>query len=210
MWFFCWFMQATLVQLQDAVKQLQESGRPVPRHPQQFLEQHRQLLETAYSSSSSSSGSDSSSSQQQQQNSAAQSQQQQAQQQTPSQPAAEQVQQQDHQQQEQPQECLSLQEQQEQLDWESVVDFPHGSLRLLGSCKGPWMDKDPAWVTDKAYSRVEFVDGVWMRQPLDLASVVECSILLTEDELRVFSQTDQFLEAAYHVSARLCFGWIAL
>lgn len=42
------------------------------------------------------------------------------------------------------------------LDWEAVVDVPHGSLRLPGSYKAPWMDKDPAWVEDKCYSVVEW------------------------------------------------------
>jgi hypothetical protein len=42
------------------------------------------------------------------------------------------------------------------LDWEAVVDVPHGSLRLPGCYKAPWMDKDPAWVEDKCYSIVEW------------------------------------------------------
>ena len=37
------------------------------------------------------------------------------------------------------------------IDWERVIDFPHGSLRLLGSRKTHHMDGDPAWVRDKAY-----------------------------------------------------------
>eukprot|EP00878_Enallax_costatus_P021904 GHUV01023215.1.p1 GENE.GHUV01023215.1~~GHUV01023215.1.p1 ORF type:complete len:256 (+),score=79.98 GHUV01023215.1:321-1088(+) len=41
-----------------------------------------------------------------------------------------------------------------EVDWESVVDFPHGSLRMIGSCKAPWMDSDPEWVQEKCYSRV--------------------------------------------------------
>eukprot|EP00955_Chlamydomonas_euryale_P091719 364641-Chlamydomonas_euryale.AAC.7 len=35
------------------------------------------------------------------------------------------------------------------LDWERVVDFPHGSLRMLGSLKAKHMDVDPPWVGDK-------------------------------------------------------------
>lgn len=42
------------------------------------------------------------------------------------------------------------------LDWEAVVDLPHGSLRLPGCYKAPWMDKDPDWVEDKCYSVVEW------------------------------------------------------
>jgi hypothetical protein len=91
----------------------------------------------------------------------------------------------------------------QQLDWESIIDFPHGSLRLLGSCKAPWMDKDPAWVTEKSYSEVQYVDGVWMRQPLSYAAVQQCSILLDAMELRVFEQSHDFLEAVYQVRWRL-------
>jgi hypothetical protein len=91
----------------------------------------------------------------------------------------------------------------QQLDWESIIDFPHGSLRLLGSCKAPWMDKDPAWVTEKSYSEVQYVDGVWMRQPLSYAAVQQCSILLDAMELRVFEQSHDFLEAVYQVRWRV-------
>lgn len=37
------------------------------------------------------------------------------------------------------------------IDWERVIDFPHGSMRLLGSRKTRYMDSDPEWVRDKAY-----------------------------------------------------------
>ncbi|GLC46183.1 Scaffold-type E3 ligase [Pleodorina starrii] len=37
------------------------------------------------------------------------------------------------------------------VDWERLIDFPHGSLRLMGSRKAPHMDSDPAWVLEKAY-----------------------------------------------------------
>ncbi|GBF92023.1 hypothetical protein Rsub_04747 [Raphidocelis subcapitata] len=42
------------------------------------------------------------------------------------------------------------------LDWEAVLDTPHGSLRLPGCYKAPWMDKDPDWVVDKCYSVVQW------------------------------------------------------
>jgi hypothetical protein len=87
----------------------------------------------------------------------------------------------------------------QQLDWESIIDSPHGSLRLLGSCKAPWMDSDPAWVQEKSYSEVQLVDGVWMRQPLSYAAVQQCSILLDAMEQRVFEQSQDFLEAVYQV-----------
>ncbi|KAF6251526.1 hypothetical protein COO60DRAFT_609889 [Scenedesmus sp. NREL 46B-D3] len=87
----------------------------------------------------------------------------------------------------------------QQLDWESVIDSPHGSLRLLGSCKAPWMDSDPAWVTEKSYGEVQYVGGAWMRQPLSYAAVQQCSILLDAMEQRVFEQSHDFLEAVYQV-----------
>jgi hypothetical protein len=90
----------------------------------------------------------------------------------------------------------------QQLDWESIIDSPHGSLRLLGSCKAPWMDSDPAWVQEKSYSEVQLVDGVWMRQPLSYAAVQQCSILLDAMEQRVFEQSQDFLEAVYQVRRR--------
>lgn len=37
------------------------------------------------------------------------------------------------------------------LAWERVVDFPHGSFRMLGSRKSKHLDTDPEWVQDKAY-----------------------------------------------------------
>jgi hypothetical protein len=40
------------------------------------------------------------------------------------------------------------------LDWEGIIDVPHGSLRLPGSYKAPWMDRDPEWVLSKVYSPV--------------------------------------------------------
>lgn len=93
-------------------------------------------------------------------------------------------------------------DQHQQLDWESIIDFPHGSLRLLGSCKAPWMDSDPAWVAEKCYSEVQYVDGVWMRQPLSYTAVLKCSILLNAMELKVFEQSTDFLEAVYQVGDR--------
>jgi len=97
----------------------------------------------------------------------------------------------------------SQQQMLQQLDWESIIDFPHGSLRLLGSCKAPWMDSDPGWVTEKCYRPVEYREGVWMRVPLTAAVVSKCSILLTEMEMRVYAQSEEFLEAMYKVCCRV-------
>jgi hypothetical protein len=196
------------VQLQQLAQQLQQSGQQLPLHAARLLEQHQSLLETAQrANSSSSSGSSKSSSStqpaqthletlaaapelQHQGNSAPQQQE--------ALPGQEPQQQQ--------QQVLSLQEQQQQqVDWESIIDFPHGSLRLLGSCKSPWMDSDPEWVTEKSYSRVVYKDGVWMRQPLTLSAVMECSILLEEGELRVFEQTKEFMDHVFQVSGDLWF-----
>lgn len=169
-------LQAVLVQLQQAAQQLSQMGQELPAEAAQLLQEHQQLLASAQDSSRAAS------------HAAAPQQQTVPEQQQPS-----------SQQEQQQQQPLSLEEQQQQLDWESIIDFPHGSLRLLGGCKGPWMDSDPEWVTEKSYGRVECVDGVWVRQPLSLASVLECSILLGEGELRVFEQTEEFLEVTYQV-----------
>eukprot|EP00775_Hariotina_reticulata_P011881 gene11881-12025_t len=59
------------------------------------------------------------------------------------------------------------------------------------------MDSDPAWVAEKCYLPVEYVDGVWMRLPLTFAAVSKCSILLTEMEMTVYAQSEEFLEAVY-------------
>lgn len=89
------------------------------------------------------------------------------------------------------------------LDWESIIDFPHGSLRMIGSCKAPWMDSDPAWVQEKSYSRVSICASAACMQLLSLqchwqpTSVVfrtVCSLLVTARP----QQTVQ-LTAAAHV-----------
>jgi exonuclease VII large subunit len=178
-------VQDQLLQLQHLVQQLQDAGaaQQMPAQAQQLLQDHQQLLQSAQRSSAITSTSSSNSSSAQ----------------LPPPPLQQQPLQQEAQQHPQSQQQLSLQEQQQQLDWESIVDFPHGSLRLLGSCKGPWMDGDPEWVTEKAYSPVQCADGVWMRQPLTLAAIMECSIQLQEGELRVFEQTEEFLEVVFQV-----------
>eukprot|EP00878_Enallax_costatus_P022620 GHUV01024014.1.p1 GENE.GHUV01024014.1~~GHUV01024014.1.p1 ORF type:complete len:263 (+),score=109.61 GHUV01024014.1:870-1658(+) len=45
--------------------------------------------------------------------------------------------------------------------------------------------------------QVEYVDGFWMRQPLTLASIQQCSMLLTGMEQMLYEQSDDFLEASY-------------
>lgn len=180
-------MQDQLLQLHQLGQQLQDAGQQMPAQAQQLLQEHQQLLQSAQRSSTNTSVSSSSISAQ-----------------SPPVPAPQQQQEPLQQEAQEPQfQQLSLQEQQQQLDWESIVDFPHGSLRLLGSCKSPWMDGDPEWVTEKAYSPVQCVDGMWMRQPLTLAAVMECSIQLQEGELRVFEQAGEFLEVVFQVGT----GW---
>jgi hypothetical protein len=188
-------VQDQLLQLQQLMQQLQdaETAQQMPAQAQQLLLDHQQLLQSAqHSSTITFSGSS---------RSAVQSPP------PPSPPPPLQQQQQPLQQEAedpQSQQQVSLQAQQQQLDWESIVDFPHGSLRLLGSCKSPWMDGDPEWVTEKAYSPVQWVGGVWMRQPLTLAAIMECSIQLQEGELRVFEQTEEFLDVVFQVGQICC------
>lgn len=170
-------MQAVLVQLFESTQQLLAAGQEIPSQAARLLHQHWKLVESAQSSSS---------------QPAATSPPKQQQDQPQAQQAADSQQQQEQQQ-------LSVQQQLEQLDWQAIIDFPHGSLRLLGSCKAPWMDSDPVWVTEKAYSRVECVGGVWMRQPLTLADVQQCSIHLEDGELRVFEHSEEFMEVTYKV-----------
>jgi len=175
-------MQAVLVQLFESRQQLLAAGQEVPGQATGLLHQHWKLVESAQSSSS---------------QPAATSPPKQQQDQAQAQQAADSQQQQQLSAQQQQQ--LSEQQQLEQLDWQAIIDFPHGSLRLLGSCKAPWMDSDPVWVTEKAYSRVECVGGVWMRQPLTFADVQQCSIHLEDGELRVFEHSEEFMEVTYRV-----------
>lgn len=87
-----------------------------------------------------------------------------------------------------------------QLDWEAVLDVPHGSLRLLGSCKTPWMDTDPGWVAEKCYAEAECdAAGKWIRHPLSRSALAAASILLSATEQRVYEAGDDFLDAAYSV-----------
>lgn len=196
-------MQDQLLQLQQLVQQMEGKGQQIPPEAQQILQAHQDLVMSAQrinnSSSTTTTIGDShagpSSRTLQQQQLLAQQQQEERGSESPQNP---------------PRPQLSLQEQQQQLDWESIVDFPHGSLRLLGSCKAPWMDSDPEWVTEKAYSRAEYVGGVWMRLPLTLASVMECSIQLQEEEHRVFEQTEEFLEVTFQVGVTACALYIVL
>jgi hypothetical protein len=85
------------------------------------------------------------------------------------------------------------------IDWEAVLDFPHGSLRLLGCRKAPWMDKDPDWVTEKYYSPVVNVCGTWWRLPLTRQALHEASIHPTAKQLEEYEASQEFLDAMFLV-----------
>lgn len=58
--------------------------------------------------------------------------------------------------------------------------------------------------------QVKCIDGVWMRQPLTLAAIQQCSILLSAMEQRLYEQSEDFLEASYQVSNWFVQGWVVL
>ncbi|KIY99578.1 hypothetical protein MNEG_8382 [Monoraphidium neglectum] len=91
------------------------------------------------------------------------------------------------------------------LDWEAVVDVPHGSLRLPGCYKAPWMDKDPDWVLDKCYSVVEWRPdeggdrggGAWYKVPLTLELLRDCSIHPPPEQVAEYEQSAAFMEDSF-------------
>lgn len=90
------------------------------------------------------------------------------------------------------------------LNWDSIIDCPHGSLRLLASNKPPWLDKDPGWVREKAYSRAEYVDGQWLYVPLTLETLMQCSIHPTPAQRMEYEQSHAFLNSIFEVSYCRC------
>lgn len=95
------------------------------------------------------------------------------------------------------QQCRTTHPEVPDLDWEKVIDVPHGSLRLLGSLKPDRLDKDPEWVATKAYGVVELRSGVWKQQPLSLQLIQMCSIQPTEQQLSEFEASPDFLELVF-------------
>lgn len=85
------------------------------------------------------------------------------------------------------------------IDWELLLDKPHGSLRLLGSKKAPWQDKDPPWVgvRQKSYWVVEYKDGKWEPQRTTLGLLRKCSIRMTAEQQAEYEQSPRFLSTIF-------------
>lgn len=94
-------------------------------------------------------------------------------------------------------ECSEIGE--EALDWESVVDFPHGSFRMLGSRKSKHMDKDPSWVGDKAYYPVVWQQetGSWVPIRIHYNLLRLTSIYAEIDQIKTFETSAMFRDISY-------------
>jgi len=82
-------------------------------------------------------------------------------------------------------------------DWEKVIDFPHGSFRMIGSRKTRNLDSDPPWVYDKAYYPVRLEEGVWKARGINIPLLKAASIFPSVRQLREFEQSPAFLKLAY-------------
>eukprot|EP00798_Chlamydomonas_sp_ICE-L_P032063 gene32063-16596_t len=85
----------------------------------------------------------------------------------------------------------------EGYEWDKVVDFPHGSFRILGSRKTNKMDSDPEWVKDKSYLPVRLENGRWVEEKVTLALLRRTSIFPTAQELAEFEQSAAFADMAF-------------
>ncbi|KAF5834641.1 hypothetical protein DUNSADRAFT_8649 [Dunaliella salina] len=88
------------------------------------------------------------------------------------------------------------------LDWERVVDFSHGSFRLMGSHKPIHIQRDPPWVYDKAYYKVNFRPNeegkpVWVPGKIWLQTLMWSSIFPTKSQIRQFEASPAFLDMIY-------------
>ncbi|KAL6752071.1 hypothetical protein V8C86DRAFT_3141573 [Haematococcus lacustris] len=81
--------------------------------------------------------------------------------------------------------------------WDKVVDFPHGSFRMLGSRKSHKLDKDPPHVLDKAYYPVKYVDGVWSPIRINEPVLRMTSIMLPPAQQKKFEQSSTYLAMIY-------------
>lgn len=87
------------------------------------------------------------------------------------------------------------------LDWQKIIDEPHGSLRMLGSAKPPHLAaNDPPWVQQSAYAVARFdrAAGIWASLPTTADLVSLCSIHPTVKQMRQFEASPAFLEAIYY------------
>lgn len=84
------------------------------------------------------------------------------------------------------------------IDWERLVDFPHGSLRLMGSRKAPHMDKDPPWVVEKAYHPARLTDAnVWQPGRILPDLLLRASIFPSPAQVAAFEHSPQYLDMIY-------------
>ncbi|PNW88111.1 hypothetical protein CHLRE_01g014700v5 [Chlamydomonas reinhardtii] len=87
------------------------------------------------------------------------------------------------------------------VDWERLIDFPHGSLRLMGSKKAPWMDSDPAWVAqqDKAYAPAKLgPDGRWRPTRLTAGVLAAASIFPRAEQVAAFERSPAYLDMIFN------------
>ncbi|KXZ48818.1 hypothetical protein GPECTOR_25g403 [Gonium pectorale] len=83
------------------------------------------------------------------------------------------------------------------VDWERLIDFPHGSLRLMGSRKGTHMDSDPAWVRDKAYHPAKLVDGKWRPGRMSPPLLSAASIFPAPYQVAAFERSPRYLDMVF-------------
>ncbi|KAG2444392.1 hypothetical protein HXX76_001145 [Chlamydomonas incerta] len=87
------------------------------------------------------------------------------------------------------------------VDWERLIDFPHGSLRLMGSKKAPWMDSDPEWVApqDKAYAPAKLgPDGRWRPMRLTPSLLAAASIFPRAEQVAAFERSPAYLDMIFN------------
>ncbi|GIL73903.1 hypothetical protein Vretimale_5013 [Volvox reticuliferus] len=84
------------------------------------------------------------------------------------------------------------------VDWERLIDFPHGSLRLMGSRKTASMDKDPAWVRDKAYYPARLTeDGRWQPRRITPGLLAAASIFPQRHQVSAFERSPAYLDMIF-------------
>ncbi|GIL49197.1 hypothetical protein Vafri_5346 [Volvox africanus] len=84
------------------------------------------------------------------------------------------------------------------VDWERLIDFPHGSLRLMGSRKAPHMDRDPSWVRDKAYYPARLTeDGRWQPGRITQGLLAAASIFPPRHRVTAFERSPAYLDMIF-------------
>ncbi|GLI61362.1 hypothetical protein VaNZ11_003725 [Volvox africanus] len=84
------------------------------------------------------------------------------------------------------------------VDWERLIDFPHGSLRLMGSRKAAHMDRDPPWVRDKAYYPARLTeDGRWQPGRITQGLLAAASIFPPRHRVAAFERSPAYLDMIF-------------